>query len=384
MMLSLGFYYHIDVHYEEGKIALPDYLGVFVEELAKHCSFLYYFAYTSDKRKTGQNYILSANNIFLVDLGRKRVFPVTVITGWFVLGRFKDISRLCSAILVRGPSPLAPYFFFRFRKYSAIHYLMVGDYMEGIKHQNFNFIKQKMINLFTRINEFQQNVAISRSGCIVNSIPLKEKYIKICKRVALVKTTTLTKEYFYQREDTCLNPFQINVLFVGRIEKAKGLDELIEVFTLLRKKRIPVFLKLAGWDTIEARSYIKKISSIPEFNEVWQYYGLVSGKDLLDLYRGSDIFVLPSHHEGFPRVIWEAMANSLPVIATKVGSIPFFLQDRLNASIVEKKNIKRLFSAILEIIEDSNYRRELIRNGYSLVGEYTMDKQVELLIKEID
>lgn len=382
--MKLGFYYHIVVYKDaEGRIFLPAYLGLFVDELANHVNKLYYFAYTSGSLRSEQNYELKQKNIVLEDMGTKKPFPFTVLFGYSLLYRFRKTARLIDKILVRAPSPLAPWFYFTFRRHTKLHYLMVGDYMEGIKHQHFGFLKQSSINIFTYINEYLQNIAIKHSGCLVNSIPLKEKYDKINRNVALVKTTTLTKDDFYYREDTCNSSDNIKLLFVGRIEKAKGMDELIAAFKLLRENNYPVTLHLAGWDTTDAKRYFQMLDSSQVTLNSWKYHGLLAGKELFELYRSCDIFVLPSHHEGFPRVIWEAMANSMPVISTNVGSIPFYLKNGHDAILIEAGDKKALYDSIVELIENTALRKEIIDNSYKLVSDYTLDKQVKILVDHL-
>jgi glycosyltransferase involved in cell wall biosynthesis len=383
--MKLGFYYHIVVYKDsEGRIYLPSYLGLFVDELAKNVRQLYYFAYTTTSLTFEQNYKLKQTNIILKNLGKKRSFAFTVIFGYCLLKRHREIVKNCDKILVRAPSPLAPWFYLTFKQKTKIHYLMVGDYMEGIKHQEFGFLKQSAINIFTFINEYFQNVAIKKSGCMVNSVPLKEKYNKINDNVAIVKTTTLTKENFYFREDTCKDPDNIKLLFVGRIEKAKGMDELIAAFKLLRDNNYPVTLHLAGWNTNEARHYFELLNSDSVTAKAWIYHGLLGGKDLFNLYRSSDIFVLPSHHEGFPRVIWEAMANSLPVISTNVGSIPFYIKNGHDAILIEAGDKRALYDSIVELIENTALMKKIIDNSYKLVSDYTLDKQVKILVDHLN
>lgn len=57
------------------------------------------------------------------------------------------------------------------------------------------------------------------------------------------------------------------------------------------------------------------------------------------MYRKAEINAIPSNHEGFVKTIWEAMANSLPVLATSEGGIPDYLTNYDNAIFVEPKNI---------------------------------------------
>jgi glycosyltransferase involved in cell wall biosynthesis len=96
----------------------------------------------------------------------------------------------------------------------------------------------------------------------------------------------------------------------------------------------------------------------------------------------AQIYILPSQSdfEGFPRTIWEAMANSLPVVATRVGSIPYFVQNEMHILMVEPRNIEALYTAVKNVIEDKKLRETLILNSYNFAKEITLEKQTKLLI----
>jgi glycosyltransferase involved in cell wall biosynthesis len=256
--------------------------------------------------------------------------------------------------------------------------------MEGINHQSNPFYKQIFINGFTYINEYAQNKAIKNTQCLVNSEILKRKYNRINPDVKEVRTTTLSRSDFHKRTNTCLNPECINLLFVGRIEKDKGIEELSEAFIRLRQNGFPVVLHLVGWDTIEAQKYYAALVKEVNATNAVVYHGYKTGIELLKLYRQADIFVLPSHHEGFPRVIWEAMANSLPVIATSVGGIPFNLKSEIDAVLIPPQNCDALYCAMVRIINDTQLRQTIIKNGFEHVQDYTMDIQVKKIITAIN
>jgi glycosyltransferase involved in cell wall biosynthesis len=107
------------------------------------------------------------------------------------------------------------------------------------------------------------------------------------------------------------------------------------------------------------------------------YHGYKAvGPDLFAYYVAADIYVIASQScfEGFPRTIWEAMAHSLPVVATRVGSIPDFIEGA--AELVEPKNHIALADGILKIIKTPELRKRNIRNGYSLAEKNTLEEQV--------
>ena len=381
--MVLGFYYHVTVKKIEGKIFLASYLGLFVDELAKNVDKLSYFAFTTNKKNIEQNYCLTQKNIEFIDLGQKQNSPYLLIFGGHIIRRVKQEAAQCNTILVRGPSPLAPHFYFRFRKLAKVAYLMVGDSMEGIKYQTNPFLRQKFINLFTYFYEYVQNKVIRHTVCLVNSTVLKRKYERINKNVKEIKTTTLSESDFFKRTDTCLNQNNINLLFVGRIEKAKGVEELFEAFKKLRKDGFHLVLHIAGWDTEDALRYQASFLKQIDDKNSMIFHGFKTSSELLQLYRMADIYILPSHHEGFPRTIWEAMANCLPVVSSNVGSIPFYLEHEKHILMVAPHDIDALYFSIKKMIEEHSLRQKLIANSYILAKEVTLEIQTKLLIEAI-
>jgi len=109
------------------------------------------------------------------------------------------------------------------------------------------------------------------------------------------------------------------------------------------------------------------------------------GPALFEFYRRADIFVIASRSsfEGFPRVIWEAMAHNLPVVATRVGSIPLFLVHERDAILVPPHSPADLANAIARTIRDSGLRKLLIGSGMQLARMNTLEARAEELMSRI-
>jgi glycosyltransferase involved in cell wall biosynthesis len=73
----------------------------------------------------------------------------------------------------------------------------------------------------------------------------------------------------------------------------------------------------------------------------------------------SDLFVLASHTEGMPNVVMEAMACSLPVVATAVGGLPEAVGDCDGAILVPPKNVDELEKAIMKVISNKQLREQM-------------------------
>jgi glycosyltransferase involved in cell wall biosynthesis len=159
------------------------------------------------------------------------------------------------------------------------------------------------------------------------------------------------------------------ILYVGRIEEAKGLFILIDAIKLLESEHINISVDIVGggqdFDAVIRYAKQKYLSKIITF------HGRVSETDaLLELYNESDVFVLPSFHEGFPRVLFEAALTSLPIITTPVGSIPTMLKDGTSALFVPVRNAQSIANAIEKLIMNTALSRKISSNALKYVTAY--------------
>ncbi len=189
----------------------------------------------------------------------------------------------------------------------------------------------------------------------------------------------------YHREDTCIKKPTV-LLYVGYLYARKGINFLIESLSILIKKGFgDVILKIAGDG--EQRDYLEKLSFDLGIKENIHFLGyLPNGPLLFKEYEDADIFVFPSLGEGFPRVLYEAMSQSLPIVTTNVGGIPYKMKHEENALLVPPMDPKAIADAVERIMSDGNLRRNLIRNGrefmQELIEKNDGGKQFYSLVKE--
>lgn len=382
--MNLAFYYHIPIAKKGDALYCPGFLGVFLDSIALEVDKLILIMHESES-KEGADYELKQKNISFVSLGKKMPAWNRILFHKSILRDKLNSIKDCDVVLVRSPSPLAPYFK-RYLKQTKLAYLVVGDYQEGAKLMEVSSLRDYVIKAFMMFNNYLFLNQLKSNHTIVNSRTLFKKYKKNCKNLDLVKTTTLSKTDFFNREDTCLGN-KINLLYTGRIEWEKGLSELIYAFSKIKTKSNNLHLNIVGWeDNIKkpVETELKKLSRKLNLEGNITFHGFKSvGHELNEIYRMADIYILPSYHEGFPRTIWEAMANSLPVICTSVGSIPLELENEHDALIVQPKSIQEIEKAINILLKKSSMRRFLIKNGRIKASQNTLEIQTRNLIKLI-
>jgi glycosyltransferase involved in cell wall biosynthesis len=176
-------------------------------------------------------------------------------------------------------------------------------------------------------------------------------------------------DVFEKREH--LDARRVRLLFVGPVTERKGVSYLVEAVALLPKYGIPiegVELRLVGtlddsyWEKILATQATAAVA------ERLHYEGYVSDKGrMLDYYRTADIFVLPSLGEGFPRVLYEAFSQDLPVIASRITSISATLGDCECVAYAEPGSAESIAEAIASVVHDAGRRQALVRSGKRFV-----------------
>jgi glycosyltransferase involved in cell wall biosynthesis len=384
--LILGFHYHNTVTVKDNKLYVPGYIGVFIDGLAHSCEKLYFFCEEqTNKNNQSDEYALLSTNIEWVNLGTKSTFYNRVLFPGSKVNIIGEYTHYLDALLVRAPTPLAPFIWKELESQIPIYPLMVGDYKEGLKDLEQPIHRKIAITILTHYYQWKQNQMIAKSRIFVNSLKLKEKYEHIAKEITPIKTTTLNKESFFKRQDTCTTEI-IKLLYTGRINFQKGLRELVQAVAEL-KTTFNLELHIVGWEDPGEFSYtnaIKELAVSLGIDNYIFFHGKKNiGEELNAYYRNSDIYLIPSYHEGFPRTIWESMANSLPVIATSVGSIPYYLKNNHHALLITPKSVQTIKDAIIEILNNEKLRQELISNGFSLAQEITLEKQTAILMDGI-
>ena len=155
-------------------------------------------------------------------------------------------------------------------------------------------------------------------------------------------------------------------LFVGRIVRDKGINELVEAFMRVREG-CNVRLLLVGQyednlDPVseETRMRIEKCEDIV-------YAGSQYGRDLLAYYAVSDSFVFPSYREGFPNTVLEAGAMGLPSIVTDINGSREIIKDGKNGMIIPPRSVETLAEAMLRMVEDKTMRKQMAENAREMI-----------------
>lgn len=166
----------------------------------------------------------------------------------------------------------------------------------------------------------------------------------------------------------------IHFLFVGRIMKDKGIDELLSVAREIKGIYNNVVFDVVGSYDGQYESIIRKAQN----EGIIKYHG--SQEDVRPFYRSCHCVVLPSYHEGMANVLLEGASIGRPLIASDISGCREAVQNGINGFLFKSKNEGSLYSAIMKILNISfSEKINMGRQSRKLV-EAIFDRQI--IIKE--
>lgn len=156
----------------------------------------------------------------------------------------------------------------------------------------------------------------------------------------------------------------LKLLFIGNVGPSKGVHELVAAIALLKSKGLNIVATLAGpFDSKAEGERLKDAARKGDVVQEIQFPGVVAGQEKERLFRSADIFVLPSHAEGVPVSMLEAMSYCLPVIATKVGGIPEIITEAGAGILICPGNVSQLAEGIHTLAASPELRQTLGEAG---------------------
>lgn len=357
-------------------IRLPFFVGVFIDSLAPHFSEVVLFLHepATGASEDDLGYRLRSRNVRLVTLGRRIPVYVRVLMAPRYMRIFRAHARAIDVMLFRVSTPLLP---FAARYFPRRMLYFVSHASRGVEHLEQPPLRHALIKAWTRFYARREARIASRSPVVTNSPQLQtELSAELGREVPLVLSTTLSASDI---PPPAVRPLRrpVRLLYVGRISGLKGIIDVLDALAALRARGIEATLTLAG-ELADEPVFRRELSERLEkqgLRDVVTFTGFVQGgRALWALYREADIFVIASREsEGSPRVIWEAMANSTPVVATRVGSMPLMGGGAIE--VAEPKDPASLAAAIERVIRDEHRRHDMVRRGWESVKENTLENR---------
>lgn len=170
----------------------------------------------------------------------------------------------------------------------------------------------------------------------------------------------------------------VNLLYLGRIERIKGLKEIILALKLLKKEHD--FRLIIAGEGPDKDGFIQDCKS--QIPGKYEYVGVVYGKEKQMVFERSHIFLMPSYYEGLPYSLLEAMAYKLVPIVTPVGSVPELVEDGKNGFIVQVNDYLSLYKRIADLIEDPDMMKRMCSNAFNIISSrYSLTNHIKEINK---
>lgn len=296
-----------------------------------------------------------------------------------VFAKLKEIIKKYNIDIVESPNLSAESIIYTFSKKAPLVTRLHTAYFEVVKNLNWPMSFDRRLSCLLEDTLILKSDLVSCSTNahatkIVSKIKIDVNKIKIIPLG--VGLPPLAQGYDGG------NSKDLEVLFVGRLEKRKGVHVLLEAVPLILEEIPNVQFILIGRDTFVSSDYVSfsgpKERSFKEsllnslaakYKKNVHFLGYIRNEDLFPYFRSCNLFVAPSLYESFGLVYIEAMSYGKPVVATNVGGIPEVVSNERDGILVEPNNSESLAQAIIRLLKDKELNRFMGQNARRTVEQ---------------
>ncbi|MDF2189183.1 glycosyltransferase family 4 protein [Paraflavitalea sp. CAU 1676] len=167
------------------------------------------------------------------------------------------------------------------------------------------------------------------------------------------------------------------IIYFGRLHMPKGLKEIVEALKILKAKQIPFKMEVYGSGPDEAWF----LDALKEHvGDAFEYKGVVWGKEKWHSLNNSDIFLLPSHGEGMPMALLEAMALGKTVVVSDVDAFKKVVIDKENGFLARQRSADDLARSLELVLLNPADQQEVGKKAKQTIEkEYSSDYYIKSL-----
>lgn len=209
-----------------------------------------------------------------------------------------------------------------------------------------------------------------------------ELYGRYVDRARVIRLSVRRAEHTFHAPDRLMGA-QARFLFVGQLTHKKGITETIDAFAALRALLPDARLDVVGSGPDEAIAR-KRVHERGLDGAVTFHGRIPPGDELFSRYRSADVllFLSRSTTESFPRVVSEALAHSVLVVGTPVGSLPRAFADRREMLFVQPTS-DAVVNAVRALTADPSLRRTMLEHGRAWSDETSLEQTSAALVDTI-
>jgi glycosyltransferase involved in cell wall biosynthesis len=169
------------------------------------------------------------------------------------------------------------------------------------------------------------------------------------------------------------------ILFIGALETRKGVEYLIKAVPEIAKEISEVKILVVGDGKMKSK--LQCLAHDLRVEDSILFTGYLPDEELGVLYDVADVFVLPSLYETFSLVILEAMTHGIPVVTTDIAGTRALVKSGHNGLAIEPRSPKRLASAIVRVLLDDRFAKEIGEKGKQTSIKYSWDRAASEMIQ---
>lgn len=185
------------------------------------------------------------------------------------------------------------------------------------------------------------------------------------------------------RERWKIRESQPVILFVGAMVPRKGVDTLVSAFIQVAKDNKDSLLLLAGPTNSQTEFFNEIKLQVAKFGLEHRIRFLGHTSTVEDLMRAADIFVLPSHAEGMPNVLLEALATGLPCIASNIPGVQELIIPNHNGLLFPPKSVQELANQLRFLLDHDDARQEIGKQACQTIVEKFSIRQTAKRYQEL-
>lgn len=336
------------LHEHKGVLCCESNTGNFAKELAELGNDVTFYGQRIGRGDGVHTFCIEDNGMKVISLQRKKYKLYNYLCLYLKL---LFIIKKVDFVYIYYPTS------FRFVPYICklfgVKYGLYLRGMDGVNNCLSKWIYKNALTVLTVSDQFTNLVNDIVGSNIANTIrpmiPFTEKDI--------------VYDRFYDR-----NKIYFEILFLARVTEDKGVKELFFALNKLRQIGYKFHVTFVGDGDFIDES--KALADSLDIEDIIDFRGAVYDvEEKKKCFLNSDIYILPTYHEGFPRTLYEAMIFGTPIVTTFVGSIPGLMKDGVNCKRIEPCSIDSTFEGLQFAMKNYGAMIDFAKNGFNIVNK---------------
>lgn len=331
---------------------------------------------------------------------------VTQFSSYFSGSKAKEVVD--GVVVIRRGNPDVRHLFNSVHFFAFLYYLkeakgkfdIVIDEIHGIPFFTPWYVKEKKIVLICEVaGSLWQNFfgpIYGYIGFLIEKFYLHNLYRNISFLTISKSTQQDLIQYGTKEKDITILPMGITLptilpsdekeknptlLFVGRLVKAKGVEDAIMAFQGVNKRLLNARFWIVGRGNQEYENYLKQmVRDLGIYKQV-TFFGYISDSEKFSLMRKAHILLHPSVREGFGLTIPEAGIVGTPVIGYNSSGLRDIIKHDRNGILLKTNTFESMATEILAILSNNTLYKRLSKNAVILAQQYSWDKTATVALK---